>query len=127
MDVPAAISRRMPSWLAAGIPSLVSVGFAYDANHVKAGSSPRRGYNLNASGIELAVAGILFGRVGRTNNSLGTGTTNRTWGIGAALPIGRWGALHYDYANVDREFGGRLTPESWSVEVNPIAIATDMR
>ena len=123
IDTPGAMVRRVPKWLSPGMKSLASVALAYDATRVSAGGSSRGRYAVNAWGVELALGGLLFGRVGGSHSSMGSGSTNHTWGAGAALPFGRWGAAHYDYAHVDRPYGGPLTPQSWAVVVDPVAIA----
>lgn len=123
MDVPESMAKRMPAWLSPGVTSLASVALAYDATRVSAGGSPRGRSNVNAWGVELGLGGLLFGRLGGSHNSIGSGSTNNTWGLGAALPLGRLAAVHYDYARVDRPFGGHMAPQSWAVVVDPVAIA----
>lgn len=123
IDLPATLSGRLPAWLAPGVTSLVALGFAYDVSHITAGSDDRGNSSINSWGLELSAGGLVFGRVGGAHNSLGSGSTNNTWGLGAALPLGPWGAVHYDYAQVDRPFGGHMAPQSWAVVVDPVAIA----
>ncbi len=127
IDVPELLAGRMPGWLSPGVTSLASVALAYDATRVSAGGSPRGRSNVNAWGVELALGGMLSGRVGGSHNSIGSGSTNNTWGLNADLPIGRWGAVHYDYARVDRPFGGHMAPQSWAVVLDPVAMVRGMR
>ncbi len=122
VDDPETMSKRLPAWLAPGVSQLASLGIAYDISHITAGSRDSRGWSINSWGAELSLGGLLFARVGGAHNS-GTSSTNNTWGLGAVLPIGHWGAVHYDYARVDRPFGGPMAPQSWAVVVDPVAIA----
>ena len=126
IDAPPSVSEGLPAWLAPGVTSLVALGIAYDVSHITAGGRDSRGWSMNSWGAELSLGGLLFARVGGAHNS-GTSSTNNTWGLGAVLPIGHWGAVHYDYARVNRPAGGRITPQSWAVVVDPVAMVRGIK
>lgn len=99
------------SWLLERYHPLVSLGFAYDPVH---NTSNR----IDDWGAELGLGGVLFARLGQT------GSAQRSWGLGVALPIGRFGGASYDYARTKQTNGliDHVTHNSFGVWVDPLAI-----
>jgi hypothetical protein len=80
-----------------GLDPLVSVGLAYDDEHVQAGDESDFGYDATHFGAELALLNMLSVRVGHVTDREG-GIEDATWGVGFNLPIAGVAGARYDYA-----------------------------
>lgn len=107
---------RLPEWLSDGWHPIVSLGVAYDP--VRSYAPPSQ---FDAWGAELGFAGLLFGRLGQSGSG---DAAHRSWGLGAALPLGRFGGASYDYARTSLSNGliDHVTRNSFSVWLDPLAI-----
>ena len=94
----------------------MSLGVAYDP--VRSYAPPSQ---FDAWGAELGFAGLLFGRLGQSGSG---DAAHRSWGLGAALPLGRFGGASYDYARTSLSNGliDHVTRNSFSVWLDPLAI-----
>ena len=116
----ATLDRPSASWLpmrlSDGWHPLVSFGVAYDPVRTSAPSS-----RVDAWGAELGLAGLLFGRLGPRGSG---DAAQRSWGLGAALPLGRFGGASYDYALTKPANGliDHITRNSFGVWLDPLAI-----
>ena len=106
-----------PVWLTEGLHPLVSLGAAYDRVRRSAPS-----YRFEQWGAELGLAGVLFGRLGHSGSG---DAAQRSWGLGVALPLGRFGGASYDYARsnfTDDTLIDHVTRSSFGVWLDPLAI-----
>lgn len=111
-------TSRLPGWFARGLEPMVSVAGAFDAHHTSS-FGPR---DQNHWGAELGLANAVFGRFGES--AVEGDATQNTWGFGLGLPLGGYGGFRYDHANVARADGlDDLTRDSWTVWMDPIAVA----
>ena len=113
---PPAASRRVPAWLRSATTPFASVSWAMDFVHQSSGGEGSSGW-----GAELALANVLFGRIGREEEL-------HSWGLGAGLPLGPFAAVRYDHSYRSRFFG--LPDErrdAWTVWMDPLAIIGAVR
>ncbi len=89
--------RGFPGVLLRGLDPLVSVGVAWDGEHVQAGDDSDHGYDVTHVGAELALLNVLSLRVGHITDREG-GIEDATWGVGVHLPIAGVAGARYDYA-----------------------------
>lgn len=118
------VGRRMlPLWLAPALAPLISLGVAYDAERVTVASAPVFDYSRNHYGAELGITRALTFQAGLVNNP--HHSWEGTWGLAAALPLGRFGGVRYGYARVQAAnvFLDDIPHRSWSVWLDPVAIA----
>jgi len=118
-----AVMRTGPlGWLRAGASPLIAAGWAMDFVHTTAFFP----HDLDDRwGVELSLANVVFGRIGRAGDE-------HPWGIGAGLPLGRFGGARWDHSDRKRgDFGfGPLPDErrdSWTVWIDPLAIFGALR
>lgn len=105
------------AWLAAALQPVVALGLAYDPVWNEFGvATPTQ--TANEWGAELAVMNVAFARVGLATSE---GTSQTTWGLGAALPLGRYGRAGYEHARSTGDLPDQ-TRDRWSVWVDPVAI-----
>ncbi len=108
---PAVARRRVPGWLRGGTNPLVSVGWAMDFVHRSEFDDTSRGW-----GAELALANVLFGRIGREEQV-------HSWGIGAGVPLGRFASIRWDHSSRSRFFGvSDERRDAWIAWLDPLAI-----
>jgi hypothetical protein len=102
---------------------MVSLGLAYDAEHVTHRGS-LGGYDLHHYGAELGVTSVVALQLGRFESATHHSAT--TWGYSVALPAGTFGGVRYTRATVPMDPGidsERLPHRTWSVWLDPVAIA----
>jgi hypothetical protein len=110
-------ARRLPEWLSEDWHPIVSLGVAYDPVRSSAPSS-----RVEQWGAELGLAGVLFGRLGHSGSG---DAAQRSWGLGIALPLGRFGGASYDYARTNLTNDAlidHVTRNSFGVWLDPLAI-----
>lgn len=108
-----------PAWLARGLEPLISLGAAFDAHH----STDYGTHDVDHLGAELGLANIVFARLGRSRSERSSEVTD-TWGIGLGLPLGEFGGFRYEHAHLTPRPGfGVLKPNSWTVWMDPVAVA----
>jgi hypothetical protein len=89
--------RGFPGVLLRGLDPLVSLGLAYDDEHVQAGDWSAYGYDVTHVGGELTCLNVLSLRVGHVTDRTGD-IEGTTWGVGVGLPIAGVAGVRYDYA-----------------------------
>ncbi|HET7226512.1 MAG TPA: hypothetical protein VFK69_12450 [Candidatus Eisenbacteria bacterium] len=105
------------AWLVASLQPVVALGLAYDPVWNEAGvSTPTQ--TANEWGAELAVMNVAFARVGLATSE---GTSQSTWGLGAALPLGPYGRAGYEHAHSTGDLPDQ-TRDRWSAWLDPVAI-----
>ena len=113
---------RVTAALLRGLDPLVSVGVAYDGEHVQAGDEGAGGYDVTHVGAELAILNVLSVRFGHVTDRLG-GIDGATWGVGIGLPIAGVAGARYDYAEYPQSSSlPDVTRHTASVFVDPIAL-----
>jgi hypothetical protein len=115
--------RTLPAWLAPAFESMVSLGLAYDAEHVTHRSLDGD-YDLHHYGAELGITSVLSLQLGRFESASHYAAT--TWGYSVTLPVGRFGGVRYAHASVpmDPVIGSESLPHrSWSAWLDPLALA----
>jgi hypothetical protein len=123
---PTSWSRRAGSGFAAaflrGLGPPLSVGAAWDAEHVQAGDESDDGYDVTHLGAELALLNVLSVRVGHVTDRTG-GIEDATWGLGVGLPIAGVAGARYDYAQYPQSSSlPNVTRHTASVFVDPLAL-----
>ena len=120
LDPPAAWVARLPAWLVAGLTPLVSLGGAFDADHLTPARASGHGRDTDHWGAELGLANVVFGRVGDVH---GEQSSNGTWGYGLALPVGRFGGFRFDHAVLRGAEGfGDTRRNGWTLWLDPVGI-----
>ena len=102
----------LPSWFRTGLEPLVSVGSDWDWEHLSWFSEE----HLRRWGGELALANVVFLRMGRD------GASRSTRGFGIALPVGAFGGVRYDDAQIEGDFVSEIKYRAWSVWIDPVAL-----
>lgn len=87
----------LPVALLRGFDPLISVGVAYDDEHVQAGDESAHGYDVTHVGVELTLLNVLSARLGHVTDRTGD-IDGATWGVGVGLPIAGVAGARYDYA-----------------------------
>jgi len=124
VGLPAAWSgmAAFPGALLRGLDPLVSVGVAYDDEHVQAGDESDHGYDVTHVGLEVAVLNALSVRLGHVTDREG-GIDGATWGLGVGLPIAGVAGVRYDYAEYPQSSSlPDVIRRTASVFVDPIAL-----
>lgn len=122
---PAVWSEARPGFAAAflrGLDPLVSLGLAYDAEHVQAGDESAGGYDVSHFGVELTLLETLSVRFGDVTDRVGE-IDGATWGLGIGLPIAGVAGARYDYAQYPQSSSlPDVTRHTASVFVDPVAL-----
>jgi hypothetical protein len=118
----AAVGRGFPGLLLRGLDPPISIGGAWDAEHVQAGDDDSRGYDVTHLGAELTLLNVLSARVGHVTDREGE-VEGATWGVGVGLPIADVAGIRYDYAQYPQSSSlPNVTRHTASVFVDPIAL-----
>ena len=105
-----------------GLDPLVSLGAAWDEEHVQAGSSSAGGYDVHHGGMELAFLNILAVRFGHATDRLGE-IDGSTFGVGVGIPVAGVAGARYDYGRYPQSTSlPSVTRHTVSVFVDPLAI-----
>jgi hypothetical protein len=111
-----------PGVLLRGLDPLLSVGVAYDDEHVQAGDEGAHGYDVTHVGGELTCLNVLSLRVGHVTDRTGE-IEGATWGVGVALPIAGIAGARYDYARYPQSSSlPDVTRHTASAFVDPLAL-----
>ena len=110
---------RLPGWLREGFQPLLSIGGAWQAEHLFYAFSVDTFFSSTdqtsrAWGGELTLMNVVSLRMGRDRSH----QTSTGWGL--SLPIGRFASFRYDRSRLDNDFAPVL--RSWSVWVDPVAM-----
>ena len=122
------IHDRTMRTLVHGLDPLVSLGYAYDNEHVQAGSEPG-GYWVYHRGYEVTLANVLSLRLGHALDPLGE-IDGGTWGFGIGIPLGDIAGARYDYARYPQARDSGLpdvTRHSASLWMDPRALMRWLR
>jgi hypothetical protein len=111
----------LPWWRPGDVPEL-SIGLAYD--HDRRHGEPFGGSESSVDhyGFEANVFRLISLRVGYLSDPEAD-TEGMTYGGGVALPVGPWGSVGYQLANVPNASGlDRLFRQGWTVWLDPSRI-----
>jgi hypothetical protein len=123
---PAAPAERPASppalpWWRPGDAPTISFGIAYDYDQRRDGGSDEVA-NIHHIGGEMTLLRLLSLRVGYVSDHTGE-VQGVTYGAGVTLPVGPWGSVAYDYADVPLASGlDRQQRHGWAVWVQPFQI-----
>jgi hypothetical protein len=107
---------RLPAWFRSGLDPLISLGGAFDGDRLEGPF----GYYSHLWGGELALANVLFLRLGR--NAAYVSDHDDFRGFGLALPLGTSAGVRYDNAREEGEFSSDIKYRAWSAWVDPLAL-----
>jgi hypothetical protein len=105
-----------------GMTPLAAVTVAGDHADIAAGAGPTQ-YETNGEGVEVSLANMLALRWGHYEDLVGQ-IHDSTWGVGAALPLGRGAGIRYDWASWPQAHGSGLENRNHhqlSIWLNPFA------
>jgi len=115
---------RPAGWggLLRGLDPLVSLGGAWDAEHVQAGDDEDAGYDVTHVGAEITLLNVLSARVGHVTDREG-GIEDLAWGVGVGLPIAGVAGIRFDYAEYPQAADlPRVIRHTASVYADPLAL-----
>jgi hypothetical protein len=108
----------MPWWRPGDAPA-VTLGLAYDHEH-RFDEARASDAHVHRFGVEANVLRLFALRLGYVSDSEGD-VQGATYGGGVTLPIGPWGHVGYDVADVPRPSGfDRQLRQGWSAWLDPI-------
>ena len=113
-------------WWFATVSRAVELGFAYDRS---VSSAPGGGEESAAEGVgfEAALMRVLFVRLGHVEDRAG-GVDGFSFGLGAHVPVGRWGQVGYDWAREPMAAGSDPRQRHGvSVWLHPLAVLESVR
>ena len=116
----------LPWWRPGDVPAL-SVGLAYDHEHVHDEPFPGSDYHVDHYGFEANVFRLLSLRVGYLSER-GFQVDGWTYGGGVTVPIGPWGSIGYQLASVPSAPGiDRQFRQGFSVWLDPTRFWSNAR
>ena len=116
---PAAPTERSASppslpWWRPGDAPTISFGVAYDHDFRRSEGADEE-VGIEHVGGEETLLGLVSVRVGYVSDQ------GITYGAGVTLPVGPWGSLGYDFADVPLASGlDRQQRHGWSVSLDPV-------
>jgi len=110
------------SGLLRGLDPLISIGGAWDAEHVQAGDDDSHGYDVTHVGAEITLLNVLSARVGHVTDREGD-IEDLAWGVGVGLPIAGVAGIRFDYAEYPQSTDlPRVIRHTASVYADPLAL-----
>jgi hypothetical protein len=121
LPVPLRSSFGGPGWLADSFDPLLSVGLAWDNEHVQAGGDSHGGYDVTHLGAEVTVLNIVTVRTGHLDDPAGE-RSGATFGLGIGFQLGRFLGFRYDYGTLPEASTLRdLQRRGYTIFVDPVA------
>jgi hypothetical protein len=100
-----------------GLGPLVETTIAYDRENVEEGAGYH--YLVDHYGIEATWLRVLATRFGYVSDREGL-ITKPAWGLGAILPVSRYGDIRYDFASIPQSYPRRVYRHEVSLRLDPV-------
>ena len=128
VGLPASLRSSLggPGWLADSFDPPLSVGLAWDHEHVQAGSDDHGGYDVTHQGAEVTALNLVTFRFGYLDDPL-SDRTGATLGLGIGFQLGRFLGFRYDYGTLPQASTSEArTPRDlqrygYTILVDPVA------